>query len=1256
MNEKPATEQFLAGGGETGALMRSMDWTKTSLGDPKGWPLSLKTCVRIILTSRQPMFVWWGKELVNLYNDPYRAILGGKHPWALGRPASEVWHEIWDEAGPRAMTAMEKNEGTYDEALLLIMERNGYPEETYYTFSYSPVPNDQGVTSGIICANTDDTQRIVSERQMHTLRDLGKKMIDSKSNSDIFSKSLAVLEQNTHDFPYAFLYEVNASGDTALMAGRTTADISADMTPPIIFLNTDTGLQGAITRTVQDRKINIADRLTEQYGPLPAGAWRQSPDRAIVIPIIPSGQRFPQVVLVAGLNPYHQLDDQYMSFFQLVADQIASSIANVHAYEEERRRAEALAEIDRSKTDFFSNVSHEFRTPLTLMLGPLEELLSQPQEPEARQSLEAAHRNAMRLLKLVNTLLDFSRIEAGRMQAVFRPIDLAMYTKGLSSAFRSVIEKAGMRFEMDCAPLSQVVYIDKEMWEKIVFNLLSNAFKYTLQGMIRVTLREENDRVILQVMDTGVGIPEAELPRMFERFHRVPRIGRTHEGTGIGLSLVRELAILHGGYVSVQSREGQGSTFTVAIPLGKEHLPSTQVSNRIDDGYDVALADLYLKEISGLGHDVKSEGPAPGTDSDAASEDGNGMYTVLVVDDNMDMRDYIGRLLMRHYRVETAANGKEALEKIPLVQPTLIISDIMMPVMDGIEMLNSIRRDPVRGRTPVILLSARAGEEAKIQGYDLGADDYLVKPFSARELLARVRAQIRISRSRMHVEEQLRNLFMQAPVAMGIFKGPDFRIEVANENMLAIWDRRAEEVLNKPQFEAVPEIRHQGFEELFVHVYTTGERYVSPESLAIIRRRGQLEQVYVKFVFEALHEEDGEISGIMVVAHEITDLVVSRKSAEMASERLRLAIEVAAMGTFDWDLINLEFAFSPRLAEIFGFDHTQGVTHGDLIDVIRPEDRLVRERAHEEALRTGVLFYEARLIWRDGTVHWIRTDGKVLYSEQHIPIRILGTVVDITSQKMETEIMERKVAERTEELREANQLLENSNRELEQFAYIASHDLQEPLRKIQTFSELLNRSIEGNPDAQRYSDKIYTSAQRMSTLIQAVLNYSRLSRSGDEFDEVNLNDVLDNVRTDFELLMEEKSAVIKSDKLPVVRGIALQLHQLFSNLVGNALKFTDNPPMITITATPLTSFKDFPGLDPMRRYVRLTFADQGIGFDPRYAEQIFTIFQRLDHKRYSGTGIGLALCKRIVDNHNGAITATSEPDKGAIFTVCLPVE
>src|ERR1700759_4834165 len=178
------SDHCLAGGGELGGRMRAIDWSQTPLGPVNAWPQSLKTCMRIILTSRQPMFVWWGKDLINLYNDAYKSIVGGKHPEALGQPARDVWREIWDQVGPRAETAMRANEGTYDEALLLIMERNGYPEETYYTFSYSPVPNDQGGVGGIICANTDDTRRIIGERQVSLLRELATATADARRIDD----------------------------------------------------------------------------------------------------------------------------------------------------------------------------------------------------------------------------------------------------------------------------------------------------------------------------------------------------------------------------------------------------------------------------------------------------------------------------------------------------------------------------------------------------------------------------------------------------------------------------------------------------------------------------------------------------------------------------------------------------------------------------------------------------------------------------------------------------------------------------------------------------------------------------------------------------------------------------------------------------------------------------------------------------------------------------------------------------------------
>lgn len=194
---------FLTGGGQTGALIRSIDWSKTSLGPAELWPQSLKTCVRIILTSSQPMFVWWGKDLINIYNDAYIDILQGKHPNAMGEKAGIVWEEIWKDLEPKVQSCIQKNEGTYDEALLLIMHRNGYAEETYYTFSYSPVPGDDGNPAGILCANTDDTERIIGERQLRTLKDLGKQLTDVKTDEEIFLKSIRVLENNPHDFPFA---------------------------------------------------------------------------------------------------------------------------------------------------------------------------------------------------------------------------------------------------------------------------------------------------------------------------------------------------------------------------------------------------------------------------------------------------------------------------------------------------------------------------------------------------------------------------------------------------------------------------------------------------------------------------------------------------------------------------------------------------------------------------------------------------------------------------------------------------------------------------------------------------------------------------------------------------------------------------------------------------------------------------------------------------------------------------------------------
>jgi PAS domain S-box-containing protein len=424
---------------------------------------------------------------------------------------------------------------------------------------------------------------------------------------------------------------------------------------------------------------------------------------------------------------------------------------------------ERLQELDRAKTAFFSNVSHEFRTPLTLMMGPLEDLLAESNglRKEDHERLLIAHRNSLRLLKLVNSLLDFARIEAGRIQASYEPADIAAFTAELASVFRSAIERAGLKLVVDCPPLSEPAYIDREMWEKIVLNLISNAFKFTFEGEIEVRLRKTGTHFEFAVRDTGTGIPADELPKLFERFHRVAGArGRTFEGSGIGLALVQELAQLHGGSVSVDSSYGQGSTFRVSIPVGHGHLPQTQIGAARTQASTALGAQPFVEEAlrwlpGTVSHgertieDIAIPEPAERAEGERAR--------ILVADDNADMRDYLCRLLAARYEVEAVADGEAALAAANKRIPDLVLSDIMMPRLNGLEVIARLRADPDTSTLPVILLSARADEEAKVEGLAAGADDYLIKPFNGRELLACVDSNLKLAKLRCETERRVRD-------------------------------------------------------------------------------------------------------------------------------------------------------------------------------------------------------------------------------------------------------------------------------------------------------------------------------------------------------------------------------------------------------------------------------------------------------------------------------------------------------------------
>jgi signal transduction histidine kinase len=765
--ENAVTPGWIRGGGALGQLVREFDWTKTPLGAIEKWPQSLKTVVRTLLTSRFAMWMSWGPELTFLYNDDYaRMSLGKKHPWALGKPSREVWKEIWGDIGPRIQRVLDTGEATWDEALLLFLERSGYREETYHTFSYSPLSGDDGTVAGHLCVVTEETDRVIGERRLKTLRSLAGELNKTITEEEVVSCIARCLGENQKDLPFTLLYLFTEDGNEARLACQTGIAEHHAAAPASIQLSA-ANQPWPVGELVTGKDSITMENLQERFESVPAGSWDKSPWRALLLPITSQGQDKPAGVIVAALNPYRPLDVSYAGFINLVAGQIAAGIANARAYSAEKKRAEALAEIDRAKTAFFSNVSHEFRTPLTLMLGPLHDLLSRSQthlSPTAKEQLDLVSRNGARLLRLVNTLLDFSRLEAGRVQAVYLATDLARFTSELASVFRSATDRAGLRLTVDCPDLGEPVYLDRDMWEKVVLNLISNAFKFTFEGEIAVSVQRVDNMAELRVRDTGVGIPAEAIPRLFERFNRVPNMpSRTHEGSGIGLALVHELVKLHGGSVKAESIVGQGSTFVVNIPFGQSHVASGQMGGSRSLSSTAVGAKPFVEEAlrwlpdSGTFNDeifsVQDEllpvPCPPGSESAVRPR-------VLVADDNSDMRQYLSRLLSEQYEVETVADGQAALQIAHKTPPDLIVSDVMMPILDGFDLVKALRGDERTRTIPVVLLSARACEESRVEGIEAGADDYLIKPFSARELLARVSGRLEIARLQRDRETQLR--------------------------------------------------------------------------------------------------------------------------------------------------------------------------------------------------------------------------------------------------------------------------------------------------------------------------------------------------------------------------------------------------------------------------------------------------------------------------------------------------------------------
>jgi signal transduction histidine kinase len=726
------------------------DWSQTSIGAVKCWPVTWRNVVNLIHVSGSPSAVALGPELLYVYNDAFIALGGpARHPETLGRPVRDVWREIWEPVLERRFIETLSTGGPTGEVnLLLPLMRSGYLEETYISFSFAALADDDGKPSGIFCTANENTGLVIAGRQLDCLQRLASQCACAESPEAACHLAAQALEGQRRDVPFAIFYLLDTSGsrvESVASAGLTGVPPSV---PGLGFLDQmadpwhlATAASGRTPLVVEGAAAIIGPALND-----PAAM----PQRALVTPLMGTSPGGPRCVLVTGLNPMRPVEES-RRFFELVAAQVETAITSARMREDAERRARDLAALDRAKTAFFSDISHELRTPLTLLLEPLRQVLDCAElSPGDQELLLTARRAGGRLRKLVNSLLEFSRIEGGRTDARYVPTDLGLFTADLASMFRCLFERAGLSLQIDCASLPEPSYVDREMWEKIVLNLLSNALKFTLAGRVSVRVRTLAQHLELEVADSGCGIAAEDLPRIFDRFAAIeaPR-SRTGERTGIGLSLVKERVKLHGGTIEARSTLGMGTTMTVRIPRGWAHLPPDRIVSGGSSPQPEGTAEPYFDEALGwLGEDSD---PTPAAPCEDPSRE-----RILVVDDNADMRHYLLRLLQSRWQVDAACDGAEALEQIRQRRPDLIIADIMMPHVDGLELLRRVREDAATAQIPLLLLSARAGEEASAGGLRAGADDYLVKPFSRHELLARVESRLATARQRA-AERQARS-------------------------------------------------------------------------------------------------------------------------------------------------------------------------------------------------------------------------------------------------------------------------------------------------------------------------------------------------------------------------------------------------------------------------------------------------------------------------------------------------------------------
>lgn len=926
---------FLKGGGEMGQRMRDFDWGNTPVGTPDRWPMSLRAMVSTLLHSKFPMFLLWGDDYLQFYNDAYVPSFGtdGKHPKALGQFGAECWAEAWSLLGPMLDQVRLGGEAVWKEDQPVPIFRNGRIENTYWTFSYSPVLDDLGNIGGVLSTCVETTDKV---------------------------ESLEKLQENKNELAFAIEAAELGTWDLNPHTGRFVANA----------------------------------RLKQWF----------------------------------GLRP----DDEIP---------LQTAIDNMAPEDRERVSEEIARTLDPAR-------GGKYETTYTII----------------------------------------------------HPYTLKR---------RIVLAKGKAWFD-------------------------EGGSAYRFNGTLQDITRDAESRA-----------------QLFTSFEEAP--------------------------VAIATIDQHELTFTMANKFYCELVGRTQS--------DIVGKPLLtaLPEIAGQGFD---------------------------------------RLLE-----EVIATG------VPFISKEISV--------------DLVRNGALETRFVDLVYQPQTDARHRISGVLVVATDVTEQVLSRRTI--------------EESESKFRSLVAEAPVATCLFVGRDQVIEIANDIMLGYWGK-TRNVIGLPLAKAIPELIGQPFLQILDDVFTSGVAYADHAAEAQLMVNGKLDTYYFDFTYKPIRNMFGEVYGIMDMAVDVTKEVLARKQIEAAEASLRNAIDLAELATWRVDFVHKKVYYSDRMQQWLGVDQAELEIAASPRVHVADRERIGQAVVEACDPKGDGVFNEVYRILnvQSNTERIIHSSGRTEFDPSGNPISMSGTAQDVTLQQELQMALEDEVRQRTEELENSNEDLRRSNDELSQYAYVASHDLQEPLRKIRIFAGMLAGRETHSPQGAGYVDKISQSAERMSLLIKDLLEFSRVSGSDRALVPVDLNGVVHQVLNDFELAISEKSASVQVADLPTIQAIPLQMNQLFYNLVGNALKFIDpeRPPQIAISARKADDAEVAHHIRkplPHTTYWRISITDNGIGFDPAYADQIFEVFKRLNAREaYPGSGIGLALCRRIVGKHGGHLFTDSVPGKGSTFLFLLP--